>query len=192
VERMRRDIPNLTLRTAFIVGHPGETDEDFEELCDVVRWARFERLAAFCYSDEEDTVSHSQGSKVPAKVARTRYRKLMSMQKKISLQNHRALVGRTMDVLVEGPSEEHAFVLVGRHAGQAPEIDGQVFLSNGEATPGTMRRVRVSQASHYDLVGELVDLEPDASSIVLAADEGAPAAYPSTKRRVALRVVPGY
>lgn len=157
VERLRRDIPGLVMRTAFIVGHPGETEEDFEELCDFVRWARFDRLVAFCYSDEEGTGSYQQADKVPAKVAKARYRKLMTLQKRISLAHHQALMGSEVDVLVEGASEDHEHVLVGRHAGQAPDIDGHVYLSGGEAEPGTMRRVKLTQATHYDLVGELLE-----------------------------------
>jgi ribosomal protein S12 methylthiotransferase len=176
VERLRRDVPGLVLRTAFIVGHPGETAAEYGELCDFVRWARFDRVAAFVYSDEEDTASEAMGPKVPARTARARYRELMTLQQRISLEKNRELIGRELDVLVEGQSDEHEMVLMGRHAGQAPEIDGQVYLSRAEARPGTMRRVRIEQASHYDLVGTLID------------DGQRPA--PAAPRRVSLCVVP--
>jgi len=175
VARLREKIPGLVFRTAFIVGHPGETDEEFEELCEFVKWARFERMGVFRYSDEETSHSATLEGKVSAKVAASRNRKLMTLQRRIAREANRALVGREMDVLVEGKSDEHDLVMQGRHAGQAPDIDGSVYLSGGVATPGEMRRVRITQASDYDLVGELVD-----------ELESAP-----KKKRVGLRVVTG-
>jgi ribosomal protein S12 methylthiotransferase len=181
VERLRRDIPNLTFRTAFIVGHPGETDDEFRALLDFVRWAEFDRVAAFHYSDEDGVPSQSMPDKVQGKIPAARYRKLMALQRPISHAKNLALVGRTLEVIVEGTSDEHEYVLMGRHAGQAPEIDGQVYLSGGEAAPGTLRRVEITQASDYDLVGELLD-----------EGEALPLARPGTPapKRVALRVVP--
>lgn len=157
VERLRSAIPGLTFRTAFIVGHPGETDAEFDELVDFVKWARFEHAVVFRYSDEETCGAHGLPDKVPPLVAANRARKLMALQRKIAREKNRALVGRELDVLVEGPSEEHDLVMRGRHAGQAPEIDGAVYLSGGEAHAGEMRRVRITQASDFDLVGELLD-----------------------------------
>jgi len=157
VARMRDAIPNLVFRTAFIVGHPGETDEEFEELCEFVRWAKFERMGVFRYSDEETSHSATLEGKVSAKIAASRNRKLMTLQRKIARDANKALVGKEMDVLVEGKSDEHDLVMQGRHAGQAPDIDGSVYLSGGEATPGEMRRVKITQASDYDLVGELIE-----------------------------------
>jgi ribosomal protein S12 methylthiotransferase len=157
VERLRTAIPDLTFRTAFIVGHPGETQAEFDELCAFVAWARFEHAVVFRYSDEESCAAHALPDKVPALVAANRARKLMAMQRRIARAKNRALVGRELDVLVEGPSDEHELVMKGRHAGQAPEIDGGVYLSEGEAHAGQMRRVRIAQASDWDLVGELID-----------------------------------
>jgi ribosomal protein S12 methylthiotransferase len=157
VERLRERVPGLTFRTAFIVGHPGETQQDFDELCAFVEWARFEHTVVFRYSDEESCFAHGMDAKVPPRVAANRARKLMGLQRKIARENNRALIGREMEVLVEGPSEEHELVMKGRHAGQAPEIDGNVYLSEGEARAGEMRRVRIAQASDWDLVGDLVD-----------------------------------
>ncbi len=173
VDRLRTSIPGLTFRTAFIVGHPGETDEEFDELVEFVEWAQFERMGVFRYSDEESSGSVELAGKVPVGVASKRYRKLMSVQRQIAKRKNRALVGKTLEVLVEGASEEHDLVMKGRHAGQAPDIDGQVYLSGGVARAGQMRRVRITQASDYDLVG---DLEGHAS-----ADQ--------KQRRVSLRVV---
>jgi ribosomal protein S12 methylthiotransferase len=160
VERLRKKIPGLVFRTAFIVGHPGETEADFRELCDFVRWARFDRLAAFRYSDEEGTKSHALPGKVRARTAKVRYDELLSIQQRISREKNLDLVGRTLDILVEGPSDEHDHVIMGRHAGQAPEVDGQVYLSGGEAAAGEMVRVEISQASNYDLVGEILSPAP--------------------------------
>jgi ribosomal protein S12 methylthiotransferase len=181
VERLRRDIPNLTFRTAFIVGHPGETEDEFRALLDFVRWAEFERVAAFRYSDEDGVPSQSMDAKVPDKVAAARYRKLMALQRPISHAKNQALVGRALDVIVEGTSDEHEYVMMGRHAGQAPEIDGQVYLSGGEAVAGTLRRVEITQASDYDLVGELVD---EGAALPLARPDAA------APKRVVLRVLP--
>ncbi|HVY49626.1 MAG TPA: 30S ribosomal protein S12 methylthiotransferase RimO [Minicystis sp.] len=179
VTRLKTAIPGLTFRTAFIVGHPGETDAEFDELCEFVRWAEFDRVGVFRYSDEETNRSHALAGKVAPLVAANRSRRLMAVQRKIAHKKNEALVGQELDVLVEGTSDEHEYVLMGRHAGQAPDIDGQVYLSGGEARPGEMRRVVVTQASDYDLVGELLD---DGES--RAAPRPAPPG-----RRVALRVL---
>jgi ribosomal protein S12 methylthiotransferase len=179
VERMRAQIPDLVFRTAFIVGHPGETDEDFQELCDFVSWARFEHVGVFRYSDEESARSFELDGKVKTAVASKRWRTLMALQRKIARAKNKALIGRELEVLVEGASEEHDLVMMGRHRGQAPEIDGQVYLSGGEVLPGQMRRVTITQASDYDLVGDLVELAP-------SADDSAARAR---KRRVSLKVL---
>ena len=173
VERLRKEIPDLTFRTAFIVGHPGETEADFEELAAFVKWAEFERMGVFKYSDEETSASHGQTGKVPARTIASRHRKLMTLQRGISRRKNQALVGRRVEVLVDGPSEEHEFVVEGRHRGQAPEIDGKVFLSGGEAQAGDVVTVEISQASDYDLVGEIVTSEP----------------RPKPKKKIGLRVI---
>jgi ribosomal protein S12 methylthiotransferase len=163
VDGLRKSIPDLSFRTAFIVGHPGETDAEFEELCEFVEWARFEHVGVFRYSDEESATSFGFGDKVKPLVAANRYRKLMALQRRIAREANRSRIGRELDVLVEGPSEEHEFVMQGRHNGQAPEIDGEVFLSGDEAEAGQIRRVTIVQASDYDLVGELLPLEAGGS-----------------------------
>ena len=161
VERMRASIPELVFRTAFIVGHPGETDADFAELCEFIEWAKFEHVGVFRYSDEETARSNEYGGKVKTIVASNRWRKLMGLQRKIARAKNKLLVGRELEVLVEGPSEEHDLVMMGRHRGQAPDIDGQVYLSGGEVLAGQMRRVRITQASDYDLVGDVIDGDVD-------------------------------
>jgi ribosomal protein S12 methylthiotransferase len=157
VERLRDRVPGLTFRTAFIVGHPGETQADFDELCDFVSWARFEHAVVFRYSDEETCAAYAMDDKVAPLVTANRARKLAALQRRIAREKNRALIGKELDVLVEGASEEHDLVMKGRHAGQAPDIDGSVYLSEGEARAGEMRRVRIAQASDWDLVGELLD-----------------------------------
>jgi ribosomal protein S12 methylthiotransferase len=176
VTRLKERIPGLTFRTAFIVGHPGETDEEFAELCAFVEWADFDRVGVFRYSDEDSCQSFAMDGKVPARLAANRHRRLMAIQRRIAHKKNAALVGQELEVLVEGTSDEHEYVLMGRHAGQAPDIDGQVYLSGGEARSGEMRRVRITQASDYDLVGELLG-------------EMSEAAEASPPRRVGLRVL---
>jgi ribosomal protein S12 methylthiotransferase len=159
VEKLRAQVPGLVFRTAFIVGHPGETQEDFNELCEFVEWAQFDRLGVFNYSDEPDTKSFTLADKVPSRTAASRGKKLMSLQRRISRQKNRALVGTELDVLVEGPSEESELVMVGRHPGQAPDIDGCVYLSGDVGAPGRILRAKVSAASDYDLVADVIDPE---------------------------------
>lgn len=189
VARLRERVPGLTFRTAFIVGHPGESEAEFEELCDFVRWARFDRMGVFRYSDEESAKSHALPDKVPARVAAQRAKKLMGIQKKISREKQRALVGTELMVLVEGPSEESELVMVGRHAGQAPDIDGQVFLSGAEVRPGEMRRVRVERATDYDLLGEVIDDDPSVRAPRTKKRGAAVVHHDSDGRRVSLRVM---
>ncbi len=157
VERLRNRVDNLVFRTAFIVGHPGETAEEFDELLEFVRFAEFDRVGVFRYSDEESARSFAIEGKVPPKIAAARARKLMSVQRRISRKKNRALVGRELEVLVEGPSEESELVMTGRHPGQAPEIDGIVYLSGGPVLPGELRRVRITGANDYDLVADVLD-----------------------------------
>ncbi len=155
VDTLRTKVPNLTFRTAFIVGHPGETEEDFKELCDFVAWAEFDRVGVFRYSKEEGTRSGDMDTEVPSKVSAARHRKLMSLQRPISRKKLKAMIGREIEVLVEGESDESEFLLEGRHRGQAPEIDGKIYLANGTAKPGTIQTALVTAAADYDLVADL-------------------------------------
>jgi ribosomal protein S12 methylthiotransferase len=157
VELLRTRVKDLTFRTAFIVGHPGESQAEFDELCEFVRWAEFDRVGVFRYSDEPTSKSHELDDKVPARTTAARARKLLAIQQQISKQKNQALVGRELEVLVEGPSEDSELVMMGRHAGQAPEIDGCVYLSGGLVLPGELRLATITQASEYDLVGEVPD-----------------------------------
>ena len=193
VVRLSERVPGLVLRSAFIVGHPGETPAEFEELCDFVRWAELDRVGVFRYSDEDGSTSRGFPGKVAASIAERRARKLMGLQRPISRKKNRALVGRTLDVLVEGRSEESNLVMVGRHAGQAPEIDGAVFLSGPTPAPGRIVAARITQASDYDLVGEVTGAEAYRPAGRRAPTAGLAAPAPlvhraSDGRRVTLRV----
>jgi len=188
VEFIRKHIPEVTFRTAFIVGHPGETDEAFAELCEFVSWAEFDRVGVFHYSDEEESGSYQFDAKVPAELAKTRAEALMGIQQSISRKKNQALVGRRLQVLVEGASDESDWVMAGRHPGQAPDIDGQVYLSGGEAWPGEMVEATITQASNYDLVGEIAErAEPTAAARSEHPSRNQPMAYRFTDgRRVQL------
>jgi len=152
IERLRARVPNLTLRTTLIVGFPGETDEDFETLCEFVRESRFDRLGAFRYSDEEGTSAIDLPGKVPAKLARKRYRALLALQQEIMQEKLGSLVGSEQTVLVDSVQGARA---VGRLASQAPEIDGLVRLK-GSAQAGEFRRVRIANVRELDLEAEFL------------------------------------
>jgi ribosomal protein S12 methylthiotransferase len=160
VDRLRARIEGLTFRTAFIVGHPGETDAEFEELLTFVRYAEFDRVGVFRYSDEPSARSYALPDKVARGVAAKRARKLMSVQRAISKKHQKKLVGRELEVLVEGPSEESELVMAGRHAGQAPDIDGLVYLSGEPVLPDELVKARVTKASDYDLVADVLEKLP--------------------------------
>ncbi len=181
VDRLRARIPDLVFRSSFIVGHPGETETEFAELRDFVRWAEFDHLGVFLYSQEEGTVSGELGDEVPAEVAHRRNRELMELQRPISRARLQARVGTEVEVLVNGVSDESDFLLEGRWWGQAPEVDGKIFLANGAAQPGEIRRALVSEAADYDLVADL--LSPDGRW------EAPPGVARPTRRKVKLRTL---
>lgn len=160
IEKMRRRIPNLTLRTSFIVGFPGETEQEFEELCDFVREVRFDWMGAFSYSDQEGAGAYSLGQKVPAREIERRRKHLMSIQRQISREKKKAFVGRELDLLLEGESEESDLLLEGRTSMHAPEIDGKVFVNEFpeglKPEPGQFYRCQVTEAHDYDLVAKIV------------------------------------
>jgi ribosomal protein S12 methylthiotransferase len=161
IDRLRRAAPGVSIRTAFIVGHPGETDADFEGLCELVRWAQFDHVGVFRYSHEDGTHSGTMDGLVDEAVIAERANELQRVQQEISRAKLQARIGDELEVLVEGVSEEHELLLQGRHAGQAPEVDGVVLLTNDTARPGELRRARVTQAADYDLVAELLPRRPD-------------------------------
>jgi len=155
VERMRERVPGVTLRTSFIVGFPGETASDFEELLGFVRDAEFDNVGVFTYSDEEGTSAFDLSDRVPARVKESRKRKLMAVQQRLVARRNRGRVGQRLEVLVEGPHVESDLLLQGRTAAQAPEIDGAVILNDGWAEAGSFVTATVTEAQGYDLVARI-------------------------------------
>jgi ribosomal protein S12 methylthiotransferase len=156
VERLRAAVPDIALRTTFIVGHPGETDESFAALTEFVREARFDHVGVFTYCREEGTVSALLPRRVSEQVAEARREQLMAVQREISRDKLAAMVGRELEVLVEGVSDESDLLLQGRWAGQAPEIDGCVYLADGSAPIGALVRARVTDHADYDLAASIL------------------------------------
>ncbi len=158
--KIRRFVPGVSIRTTFIVGFPGETEEDFERLCEFVAEQRFDHVGVFTYSHEEGTTAGELEDDVPRRVKEARRRRLMTIQKRVVRAANRTRIGTTVRVLVDGASPEHPLVLRGRLEGQAPDIDSVVYLSEADADacrPGTLIEARVVSARGYDLVGRPVD-----------------------------------
>jgi len=184
LQRLRGEIPGLALRTSLIVGLPGETEADFEDLLRFVEAERFERLGVFEYSAEEGTPAAEMDRQVPAALKRERFGRIMEVQRDISHAHQRAMIGKTVEVLVEGASEETEHLLVGRHAQQAPEIDGLTYVNDGVAYPGELVQLEITDASDYDLVGRVVGRDATRARQGLpAATKPARQAAPSQKRR---------
>jgi len=160
IEKMRRVIPGVTLRTSFIVGFPGETEKEFEELCGFVKEAAFDWMGAFGYSDQEGAGAFDQDKKLNPREIESRRKSLMSIQKKISRAKKKSLIGGEFDLLLEGTSTESDLLLEGRTAMHAPEIDGKVFVNDypdgDEPKKGEFYRCRITAAHDYDLVAEIV------------------------------------
>jgi ribosomal protein S12 methylthiotransferase len=157
IATLRREIPAIALRTSLIVGFPGETTEDFASLMQFVEQTHFDRLGVFCYSREEGTPAADMPEQVSERVKRERYRKLMRAQARLSFRRNRALIGQTEEVIVEGYSEETELLLKGRSSRQAPDIDGQVYITSGTANVGDIVTLRITDSSDYDLIGEMVE-----------------------------------
>ncbi|GAO02594.1 30S ribosomal protein S12 methylthiotransferase RimO [Anaeromyxobacter sp. PSR-1] len=173
--RLRARIPGLALRTALIVGLPGETEADFEDLLRFVEEQRFERLGVFEYSPEEGTPAAEMAEQVPDAVKRERRDRIMAVQQGISRAHQRAMIGRRLEVLVEGRAEETEHLLAGRHAQQAPEIDGLTYINDGVAYPGEIVTVEITDAAEYDLVGRVVARDPSRAARPLPAAPRPPA-----------------
>src|SRR5215475_4447611 len=160
LDRARRFVPEIALRTTFIVGFPGETDEDFEELMSFARDVEFDRVGVFTYSDEEDTFGYELGDKIPASVMRRRRAKLMRQQARISKQRNKALVGKRFRALLEGVSQESELLLQARLESQAPEVDGHVLINDAPegfaGMPGDFIEIQITEAHEYDLVARVV------------------------------------
>jgi ribosomal protein S12 methylthiotransferase len=160
LDKVRQTVPGIALRTSFIVGFPGETEEDFETLCNFVREAEFDWLGVFGYSDEDGSKSFSIDRKVPQRVIEQRKRKLMKIQQGISRKGKTAWVGRELEVLVEGESEETPLLWEGRTQFHAPEIDGTVYINDfgpyEQLESGKFYRCEITEAHDYDVVARVI------------------------------------
>jgi ribosomal protein S12 methylthiotransferase len=167
LDRARIAIPGVSIRTSFIVGFPGETENDFDELCDFVRAANFDWMGVFSYSDEDTSQSFALDGKVDAKTIARRRDTLMSIQKKVSAANLKRRVGQRLQVMLEGPSKDTDLIWEARLEGMAPEIDGKVYVTEFEGVndaaelpaPGTMATIEITEAKHYDLIGRVTAFE---------------------------------
>jgi ribosomal protein S12 methylthiotransferase len=160
LERIRRTIPGVAIRTSFIVGFPGETEADFEELTQFVAAAKFDNLGVFTYSDEDTSASWQLDGKVDGRAINNRKRRLMAMQRRIAKARNKKLVGQELPVIVEGPSKETDLLWEGRLATQAPEIDGVTLINDfegAEPRQGEIRRLLVTESHDYDVVGTLLE-----------------------------------
>ena len=157
--RLREKNPEIVIRTSIIVGFPGETEEDFEKLLDGVKASKINHLGIFRYSDEEGTPAYRLNGKVSQDIIEDRFDRLHNVQKEIAKELNQSFIGKTIDVLVEGHHSETELLLQGRHEGQAPDIDGCVIINETNNYPlsvGDIVKVRVTEVSDYDLVGEIV------------------------------------
>jgi ribosomal protein S12 methylthiotransferase len=166
LERMRRTIPDVMLRTSFIVGFPGETEADFRELCGFVRAAEFDWMGVFGYSDVDNAASHALAGKVDAETIADRRDRLMKLQRKISARRLRRFVGQSVPALIEGASRDQEFLWEARLQGMAPEIDGKLYLTDiqpqpdgAAARPGDMATVEITRSLDYGLVGRVLAIE---------------------------------
>lgn len=155
--KLRKRIPGIVIRTTFIVGFPGETDADFEELKEFVEQQRFENAGVFAYSQEEGTVAGAMPNQIPDEIKQERYHELMALQAQISEEIHKDTEGQTLEVLVEGIEEDSSGLHYGRSYREAPDIDGLVFIENpGDIKPGCFVKVNILQGFTYESVGERI------------------------------------
>lgn len=159
LNRIRKAIPEATIRTTLIVGFPGETEENFQELMDYVREFEFDYAGVFKYSREEDTVAYNLPNQVPEEIKEKRYAELVNLQSEIAERKNRRLLGEEIEVMIDGVSSENEYLLEGRTRGQALEIDGKVLTTDGTAKPGEIVKVKFEQNFEYDFVGPIVENE---------------------------------
>ena len=154
IENIRKRIPDVSIRTAFIVGYPGETEEHFEHLCNFVRDMKFDRMGVFKYSREKGTPSYMLPNRVPAKIANQRYKKLMEIQQEISAERNKKFIGKTIPCIIECFADDGE--IIARTQYDAPEIDGIVNIQTDKmVVPGDIEMVKITDASEYDLIGEI-------------------------------------
>ncbi len=159
LNRIRTAIPEATIRTTLIVGFPGESEENFQELMDYVREFEFDYAGVFKYSREEDTVAYRLPDQVPEEIKERRYAELVNLQSEIAERKNRKLLGKEIEVMIDGVSTESEYLLEGRTRGQALEIDGKVLTTDGTAKPGEIVKVKFEQNFEYDFVGPIVENE---------------------------------
>ncbi|MBR1942196.1 30S ribosomal protein S12 methylthiotransferase RimO [bacterium] len=154
IQKIRNKVPNIAIRTAFIVGYPGETEEQFEDLYNFVKDMKFEKMGVFEYSKEKGTISYSMKNHVPAKTKKSRYNRLMELQQQISAENNKKYIGKTLPCIIEGFTDEG--LVMARSEYDAPEIDGMVYITTDkQVVPGDIENVKIKSSSEYDLYGEL-------------------------------------
>lgn len=152
IKKLRDRIPNVTIRTAFIVGYPGETDESFRKLYDFVKRVRFDRMGVFEYSREKNTTSYSMQHQVPKKLKHKRYEELMAVQQQISYEINQSYIGKTLPCIVEGITDDGVVIMRSQH--DAPEIDGLVYAKTDKSVvPSDIEDVLIDKADEYDLFG---------------------------------------
>ena len=157
LQRIRTRIPEMTLRTSLIVGFPGESDAQFRKLLAFVEEGHFERLGAFRYSREDGTPAAKLDNQVPERTKQARVKRLMKAQARVSLKKNLALKGRIEPTLIEGYSEETELLLRGRSVRQAPDVDGQVYITSGQADVGDIVNLKITDSSEHDLIGEICE-----------------------------------
>jgi len=169
ISEIRKRVPGIAIRTTMLVGHPGETEEDFQELCDFVEEMEFERLGVFQYSHEEDTSAHLMEDDVPAEVKEERASRLMDIQREISLRKNEALVGKTLKVLFD---RREAGYFIGRTEFDSPEVDNEVHVAIAEGLEvGMFANVHITEATEYDLIGEVAGAEHASTTDVPVREE---------------------
>src|SRR5579864_2860713 len=189
LERARKAIPGVSIRTSFIVGFPGETEKDFRELCDFVRAAEFDWMGVFAYSDEDTSKSFALENKVDDETIARRRDTLMAIQKKISGRKLRKRVGQRLQVMLEGPSKDTDLIWEARLEGMAPEIDGKVYITEFEGVndaenlpqPGTMATAEITESNDYDLIARAIEFaapQPRTISTEIAAPTPSPNPFP--------------
>ncbi len=156
VSKIRSIIPDASLRTTVMVGFPGESNDDFEILKEMIQKWQFDHVGCFTYSDESEAASHKMGHKVPGEIAKSRQNEIMTIQSRISEDKNRRFLGRTMKVLVEGTCEETELLLAGRSQHQGPEVDGTIYINEGFCNAGEFVTVKIIDSYQYDLVGKIV------------------------------------
>ncbi len=194
---IRGAVPHVVMRSSFIVGFPGETDADFRELCDYVEGEDFEHVGVFKFSREEGTPSHDLPDQVPPELIDERHAELSELLQEKSRAKKAQYVGKRIEVLVDGPSEETELLLASRHKGQAPEVDGTTYINDGVASAGDIVELEITESFDYDLVGHVTRMirpapaRPDHPRLEApAASAGAAsAARLSRGSRASLRVV---